>query len=355
MASIYQKGGILYLSWYDEDISGERIRRRESLKLKDTRENRKIANLIKKQKEHTLLFSLHELKKEITVNDAYDEFIETKKKLAEKTKEYYEQSIRSLKEKYGNAKVDKITNKEINNVIEGMEHLGEESKNTYKKGMKTFFNYLMREKYYFKKNPVEEVRSTGAKRIETITDKELEKLLGYFKKRNMEHYDLVKLLVLSGFRISEAIALHWEDIKSDHIIVRNKKGKRNDFFPITAELRKHLSTIEKKGKKVFRYKEVSSVRYLNSLISKKTNNKYSFHSLRKKFATEWAKHLMPAELKELMRHRDIRTTMKHYVGLNIIKIGEKMTVTKWGLKEEITDKNCQIIDIKTGEIRQKGA
>ena len=39
----------------------------------------------------------------------------------------------------------------------------------------------------------------------------------------------------------------------------------------------------------------------------------SAHDLRRAFGTRWAKRVMPAVLKELMRHADIATTMQFYV------------------------------------------
>ena len=42
----------------------------------------------------------------------------------------------------------------------------------------------------------------------------------------------------------------------------------------------------------------------------------SAHDLRRSFGNRWAQRLMPAELKELMRHASIETTLRYYVGLN---------------------------------------
>ena len=38
------------------------------------------------------------------------------------------------------------------------------------------------------------------------------------------------------------------------------------------------------------------------------------HDLRQPFGNRWATELMPADLKKMMRHRSIETTMVHYVG-----------------------------------------
>lgn len=38
------------------------------------------------------------------------------------------------------------------------------------------------------------------------------------------------------------------------------------------------------------------------------------HDLRRSFGTRWSRELMPADLKQMMRHQSIETTMKYYVG-----------------------------------------
>jgi integrase len=42
----------------------------------------------------------------------------------------------------------------------------------------------------------------------------------------------------------------------------------------------------------------------------------SAHDLRRAFGQRWAAKVMPTVLRELMRHEDIGTTMKYYVGHN---------------------------------------
>lgn len=48
-----------------------------------------------------------------------------------------------------------------------------------------------------------------------------------------------------------------------------------------------------------------------------TVNKFaSAHDLRRAFGFRWSRRVMPPVLKELMRHTEIATTMKFYVGVN---------------------------------------
>ena len=51
----------------------------------------------------------------------------------------------------------------------------------------------------------------------------------------------------------------------------------------------------------------------------------SAHDLRRAFGLRWSRRVMPAQLKELMRHESIDTTMKYYVGQN----AESTAATLW--------------------------
>ncbi len=43
----------------------------------------------------------------------------------------------------------------------------------------------------------------------------------------------------------------------------------------------------------------------------------SDHDLRRAFGERWAARIMPAQLRELMRHESIETTLRYYVGANV--------------------------------------
>jgi integrase len=48
----------------------------------------------------------------------------------------------------------------------------------------------------------------------------------------------------------------------------------------------------------------------------------SAHDLRRAFGTRWATRVMPAVLREMMRHESIETTMKYYVGLEAQSVSD---------------------------------
>lgn len=53
----------------------------------------------------------------------------------------------------------------------------------------------------------------------------------------------------------------------------------------------------------------------------------SAHDIRRAFATRWAQRLMPAELKAVMRHKDISTTLEYYVDMEPGDVVRKMHKT----------------------------
>ena len=51
-------------------------------------------------------------------------------------------------------------------------------------------------------------------------------------------------------------------------------------------------------------------------VARKSWKYASCHDLRRSFGFRWSRRIMPPQLKELMRHEDIQTTMRFYVGQN---------------------------------------
>ena len=50
----------------------------------------------------------------------------------------------------------------------------------------------------------------------------------------------------------------------------------------------------------------------------------SAHDLRRSFGTRWARRVMPAVLRQLMRHASIETTMKYYVDLDADELADEL-------------------------------
>jgi len=51
---------------------------------------------------------------------------------------------------------------------------------------------------------------------------------------------------------------------------------------------------------------------------------YTLHDIRRTFGTRMSKKLMPNELMKVMRHADIKVTMRHYIVTDMQSIIDKM-------------------------------
>ncbi|MGI8980460.1 MAG: tyrosine-type recombinase/integrase [Pirellulaceae bacterium] len=154
-------------------------------------------------------------------------------------------------------------------------------------------------------------------------------------------------MYLSGLRLSESLELYWDD-RDDKLCV-DFSGRR-PILRIPADLEKGdqdrdlamapefaeflLQTPEKERtgpvfKLAIRRQRTDKLqwRHVSAVVSKigrlagvvvnKTTGKFaSLHDLRRSFGERWAARVMPQVLMELMRHEDISTTMRYYVGRN---------------------------------------
>lgn len=154
-------------------------------------------------------------------------------------------------------------------------------------------------------------------------------------------------LYLSGLRVEESLQLYWEhpeklsiDMTGRHPMMRIRrsieKGGKDRLLPIAPEFAEWLAKIPKRSRvgSVFSFparrpNRINQVRsdWVSKIVAKfgkaagvvvderKGRTKYaSAHDLRRSFGARWARRVMPTVLKELMRHEDISTTLRYYVG-----------------------------------------
>lgn len=156
---------------------------------------------------------------------------------------------------------------------------------------------------------------------------------------------LLRGLWLSGLRLGEAIALTWDDDTQPMVSLSGsfpmlfipavcQKGGRDTITPITPDFLAMLLETEThlRTGKVFKLngrhgkpltddtlvgRVISGIGKAAGVVVEKAAGKFaSAHDLRRSFGSRWAPKVMPAVLKDLMRHTDISTTMKYYVGQN---------------------------------------
>lgn len=156
---------------------------------------------------------------------------------------------------------------------------------------------------------------------------------------------LLRGLWLSGLRLGEALNLSWDDESKIlvelsgkrpmlRIMAHQQKGRRDTLLPMTPDFAEFLLATpeDQRTGPVFplpgkRAGQIADVNYASRVISAageaagvvvdKASGKFgSAHDLRRAFGFRWSVRVMPAVLKELMRHADVGTTMKFYAGQN---------------------------------------
>lgn len=157
---------------------------------------------------------------------------------------------------------------------------------------------------------------------------------------------MIELLWFSGLRLSEALRLSWD---APPIIARlaakpypllvyhasGHKARRDEVVPMTPDLaawlrkakaRRGLVAPVSLGTMPRVSEAISDVGRAAGVIVDDSGKPASAHDLRRSFGTRWAQKVMPAVLKVLMRHADISTTLKYYVGISVTDAGRAL----WG-------------------------
>jgi len=177
--------------------------------------------------------------------------------------------------------------------------------------------------------------------------------------------DYLRGLWWSGLRLRESLALSWDrraglsvDLTGKYPMLRIRddaqKSGREQLYPVAPEFGEMLLAIpevERRGRVfrllgitgregrdptwvshvVVRIGEAARVK-VDERIKKDPRTgkariviKYaSAHDLRRSFGFRWSRRILPAELRELMRHANIQTTMRYYVGLEAESTAEAL-------------------------------
>lgn len=160
---------------------------------------------------------------------------------------------------------------------------------------------------------------------------------------------LLNGLWLSGLRLGEALNLYWDrDDKLTISLDRRRpmlfipaaldKGRKDRELPIAPEFAEFLAETPREARTgpvfplrtlrgpmfpngdwvsrvICQIGQAAGVKVNTSARTGKTKFA-SAHDLRRSFGARWSARVMPAVLKELMRHESIDTTMRFYVGQN---------------------------------------
>jgi len=222
-----------------------------------------------------------------------------------------------------------------------LENLEYNSARTYIGYISIIFNKAIDDGIYKGKNPFIRLKRKDKLFIRTLPDEHLNMILEHLKKTDIKLYRIIFFISKTGFRLNEAVELTWEQIKwkEKMIDLYNFKDNRYDLFPMNLEngtLIEFLSEFKKDSGKIFNVNHdwvtkpyQKAIAEINIEMKKSNKNwkdlpNYTVHDLRRSFGSRYAKRLMPLELMKLMRHRDISTTLRYYINMEISDIAEKL-------------------------------
>lgn len=334
MASVFKKRGSYHIAFF---VHGKR--KYLNTKLKATKENRSKANKMKADIEREIesigkssemnFVNLVSADRNITLKEA--EEICLKERFLGKSQSHQDTFINAMHHLYiavpQETPIAEVGTSRIADFIHQLsEKVANASVHTNIRYVKILFNFLVEEDYLFK-SPFKRklIPKTVRKSIKIFQDEDLEEILAEAKKRDLRYYNCLMLLLLTGLRPVDLLALKIRDfdIEKKRILVSISKTSKDFSFPIFDELHRFLT--ENMAEEFKRNKdellftefnvEILGKRFRRILkhleVSKDLG--YNLKTFRKTFATRMAaKGMALLEIKELLAHDSTRTTEKFY-------------------------------------------
>ncbi len=148
--------------------------------------------------------------------------------------------------------------------------------------------------------------------------------------------------MLTGLRRGEIIGLKFEnnvDFSQKILKVFNYKKNRIDKLPLYGELEEFLiKEWNRYEGLLFDYKSSDSLKFFEKFLSQEGYINYSFHTLRKTFISKLINSGMNVyDVMNLARHKNIKTTLKHYSAAELSRMGDEIT-SRTNLKEIVNGK-----------------
>jgi len=340
--------GHLYLSYWNKSKG---YTCKESLHLKDTQLNRRIAQKIIAEKKLIYADGYVEVSVNyIKLSKALQEFLEYKNPKT-KTAITYKLAVNHLITVAGDKFIQDYTHKDYVMLLKYFrtpkkiivdtrskkdekktitKALSQNSQAIYTRTLKSLFNYFLKHKY-IQENIIEAVPTAEAKPT-PIDEDDLIKIMQVLKKYPHQ-YALTYFLVNTGIRKSTALDLQWQDIdwENKFIKFRNIKVKGKEYtFPLIPRLQEILKTLTiKKTGKVFPYKnDYGLIFFKRAQKNLELKNHYSIHKLKHTFVSQLVNAGMSLEDVSELTNTSLRTLKKNYLKMDKNRIAEKLQSIK---------------------------
>lgn len=263
------------------------------------------------------------IKKQILFSQGKDHYFSYKPSLAHASIDAYNLSGKHLMNACSDKYIDTYTNEDYLKLLEYFKKkdYSPHSQAIHMRHLSALWKFFV-SKEYATENIIIKLKAPQAK-VRAIPFALMQRILKYYREKQiLPQYHLVYFLLLTGMRISSALAQTWERInfEDEIILVRNVKAKKDFYFPIYPELKDLLIEmgVQKKGRLFPEFAEGFPPKFFSRDMETNYNRgwideKYTIHHLRKTF-TSWLVNagVDQAILQKLLDHSDIRITDQNY-------------------------------------------
>ncbi|MBA4105211.1 MAG: hypothetical protein C0485_05590 [Pirellula sp.] len=242
------------------------------------------------------------------------------------------------------------------------QHLSAATVARHLRQLKVAFRWAHRQGLLLKLPEFDRIKQSKGARGRAVSGEEFDRMLAAVPKvvgeaaaESWKSY--LKGLDASGLRLTESLVLRWDDgpdaivvdYSQRHPMLRidasAEKANTHRLLPMAPEFAELFDTVPKEARRgrVFHPLNRDALPYSPSrdavgpiisqigekagiIVGERTKLEdgkpvkvakfASAHDLRRSFGFRWSRRVMPPVLKELMRHTDVSTTMKFYVGVN---------------------------------------
>jgi len=336
MSSRYEKRGLWYV---DINVEGKRITKNTYLKA--TRANIKEADKIIKEVEDLVASKKYLL----STGKSLVHFVDIFKREHLSLKSESHQGV--FKDALGHfykivppeTKLDDITSEHSARFIEHLKRsVSNSTMLTYINYMKIFFNYLVEEEIILR-NPIrkKQVPKRIKKNIVFFRQDMLDNILKVAKERDEEYYKFLMMLLLTGQRPIDVLALTAGNIDMENgIIVFNiSKTEKQIIFPLYDELKEFIQSemdfIDELNDDERIFKDFNSeivhkrFQRIKTTLCITEKNIFTLKTFRKTFASYLAaKGMDKTKVGDLLGHDNPRTTIKYYAAASAENLRQEL-------------------------------
>jgi len=265
----------------------------------------------------------------IPLQDAYTDFLLSRQAMmcTPRTIQFYEFTLGKISEWFERNDVhqpNEITSRHVRALLGELVEKGYSDSyiHIHARVLRTFVKFLLKEKYIYE--PVEfEMPKIGKKRLPVFNEQEVKNILHACESKRDKAFIL--LMIDSGLRMAEAIALNWGDVDISSGIVRVEKGKGRKARSVVIgahtrrALLKYCSEVEHSDNyPLFQTRHSgrftpSGLRSWLLRISERAGMHISPHAIRRTFATLSLRAGMNViQLQGLLGHSTLEMT-RHYI------------------------------------------